>query len=238
MRTRALRRAAGVVEPAAVQPRDARMAGTSVAASATTIASPMTCTAEINEIGGAPAVPMRAAPGLVISGAASQPATRPTTAAKSASTRFSARKVAATTLGVPPTAFSSPTRRAYSDSRRPTRTVTLASASSARRNAPGCSECARRLCRWPCWTLCNTVCRATPRHFGSPSEGQPAVGGVGLDAVAQLLVDADLPGRGGDVPLPEAVPLKQVTSDARRAGHSGAYTSPLACATETGAPRR
>ena len=117
--------------------REARMAGTSVAASATTTASPMTSTAAAGEIGGAPALPTRAAPGLVISGDASQPATSPTTAANSASTRFSARKVAATTLGVPPTAFSSPTRCAYSDSRRPTRTATLAIASSASSSAPG-----------------------------------------------------------------------------------------------------
>ena len=142
MRTRAPRRFGGrptSLSAATVLPRDARMAGTSVAASDTTIASPMTCTTVPSESGGAPAVPMRAAPGLVISGAASQPTARPTTAANSASTRFSARKVAATTLGVPPTAFSSPTRRAYSDSRRPTSTATLAIASSARRNAPGWS---------------------------------------------------------------------------------------------------
>jgi hypothetical protein len=140
MRTRAPRRFGGrptSLSAATVLPRDARMAGTSVAASATTMASAMTSTALPSEIGAAPAAPTRAAPGLVISGAASQPATRPTTAANSASTRFSARKVAATTPGVPPTAFSSPTRRAYSDSRRPTRTATLATASSARNTAPG-----------------------------------------------------------------------------------------------------
>ena len=78
----------------------ARMAGTSVAASDTTIASPTTSATVLSEIAGAPAAPMRAAPGLVTSGETSQPATSPTTAAKSASTRFSTRNVAATTLGV------------------------------------------------------------------------------------------------------------------------------------------
>ena len=99
------------------------------------MAAPVRCAAWTMK--GPAAEPMRAAPGLVTSGEASHPATSPITAANNASTRFSARKVAATTLGVAPTAFRRPTRREYSDSRRPTSTATLAIASSASSTAPG-----------------------------------------------------------------------------------------------------
>lgn len=44
-------------------------------------------------------MPISAASGFVITGDASHPANNPTTAASSARTRFSLRKVAATTLG-------------------------------------------------------------------------------------------------------------------------------------------
>ncbi len=128
---------------ATVLVRAARMAGTSVAARATASATPMTSIAVTAVTDGTPGAPTRAAPGFVSSGAASDPATSPAAAASSASARFSARNIAATIPGVPPTAFSSPTRRAYSDSRRPTSTVTLAIASSASSSAPGSStDCA------------------------------------------------------------------------------------------------
>jgi hypothetical protein len=137
--------------------RAARMAGTTVATSETASASPTTSITVVAVSDGAPGAPTRAAPGLVSNGAASDPTTSPITAASSARTRFSARNIAATTPGVPPTAFSSPTRRAYSDSRRPTSTVTLAIASTASRIEPGSStDCAS-------WTS-SASAAATPSH--------------------------------------------------------------------------
>jgi hypothetical protein len=90
---------------------------------------------------GAPGVPIRAAPGLVSSGAASHPATSPTAAAASARIRFSAISVAVTRPGDPPTALSSPTRRVRSVIRPPASTATLAMASSVASQAPGLSTC-------------------------------------------------------------------------------------------------
>ena len=92
---------------------------------------------------GAPGAPISAAPGSASEGAISHPAANPTVAAKTANATFSVRKVAAMSTGVAPTAFSSPTRLAYSESRRPTRTATLAIASKASSTAPGAStDCA------------------------------------------------------------------------------------------------
>ena len=73
-------------------------------------------------------VPSRPAPGLVISGAAAQPISSPVTAATPAMTTYSASRTAATSSGVPPTALSSPTRRAWSAILPPTSTATLAMA--------------------------------------------------------------------------------------------------------------
>ena len=145
-RTRTPRRRGGRATSArarTVLVRAARMAGTSVAASATASATPSTSIALVTVNAGAPGVPISAAPGSVSSGAISHPTPNPTTAAKSANATFSIRKVVAMRAGVPPTAFSSPTRRAYSERRRPTRTATLAIASKASRTAPGAStDCA------------------------------------------------------------------------------------------------
>jgi hypothetical protein len=94
--------------------RAARMAGTSVAARATAIATATTSLASAAVSDGVPGVPTRPAPGLVISGAASQPTAIPAAAASSARTRFSASSTTATRPGVPPTALSSPTRRVRS----------------------------------------------------------------------------------------------------------------------------
>ena len=57
--------------------------------------------------------------GVVRSGAVSHPAASPAAAASSARFRFSARNVAAIRPGVPPAAFSNPTRRVCSASRLP-----------------------------------------------------------------------------------------------------------------------
>ena len=86
---------------------------------------------------GAPGLPTRPAPGLVISGAASQPAVSPAAAAASARIRFSASSTVATSPGVAPTALSSPTRRVRSAIRPPASTATLATASRQASQAPG-----------------------------------------------------------------------------------------------------
>ncbi len=125
--------------------RAARRAGTSVAARATASATPITSPAFGRVSDGAPGVPTRPAPGLVISGAASHPASSPAAAAASATSRFSARSTAATTLGVLPTALSSPTRRVCSAIRPPASTATLATASTPVSQAPT----ARTAC-WSC----------------------------------------------------------------------------------------
>ena len=129
-------------------PRAARIAGTSVAASATASATASTSPATGAVSDGAPGVPTSAAPGLVSSGAASHPVTSPTAAAASARTRFSAISVAVTRPGDAPTALSSPTRRVRSVIRPPASTATLAMASSVASQAPGlstcCSSCTRR----------------------------------------------------------------------------------------------
>ena len=74
--------------------------------------------------------------GSVSKGAASHPAASPAAAATRATTTYSASSTAATRLGVPPTALSSPTRRVWSAIRPPTSTATLATASRPSSQAP------------------------------------------------------------------------------------------------------
>ena len=82
--------------------RDARIAGTMVAARPTMSATASTSTAIDAVTDGAPAVPSIAAPGLVISGAASLPITSPAAAESSARPTFSASRTTATVPGVRP----------------------------------------------------------------------------------------------------------------------------------------
>src|ERR1022692_376613 len=73
--SRALRRG-GRAEPASaltVLVRAARMAGKNVATTATATATPTTSAAVATVIGGVPAAPIRPAPGVMSSGATSQP---------------------------------------------------------------------------------------------------------------------------------------------------------------------
>jgi hypothetical protein len=109
--------------------RAARMAGTTVARTVTATATAVTSPTVGVVSGGTPARPRRPALGSMSSGAASRPTASPAAAARSATTRYSARSTAATRRGVPPTALSSPTRRISSAMRPPTRTATLATAS-------------------------------------------------------------------------------------------------------------
>ena len=129
--------------------RAARIAGTSDAASATASATVATSPAMDGVSDGAPGVPTRAAPGLVISGAASHPMASPAAAATSATTRFSASSTTVTSRGVPPTALSSPTRRVRSAIRPPASTATVARASSPASQAPGDRTCCSSLTSRP-----------------------------------------------------------------------------------------
>ena len=116
--------------------RAARTAGTKVAATATPSATPVTRPTAEMVSGGAPTPPRRPAVGSVSSGMASQPTASPAPAASRATRTYSARSTAATRLGVPPTALSSPTRRIWSAIRPPTRTATLARASRTSSQPP------------------------------------------------------------------------------------------------------
>ena len=137
--------------------RAARMAGTSVEASATARATATTRPTMDKLNAGAPGVPTRAAPGLASSGPASRPIASPAAAAAKASTRFSASSTTATVPGVPPTALSSPTRRVRSAIRPPASTATLAIASSPASQAAGvstvCSACTSR--PYPACKVCH-----------------------------------------------------------------------------------
>jgi hypothetical protein len=116
--------------------RAARTAGTNVAATATPDAFAATRPMAEAPRAGVPGAPTRPAPGPVSSGAVSQPASSPTPAAHHATTTFSNSITVATSAGVPPTAFTRPTRRVCPAIRPPTSTVTLASASRASSQLP------------------------------------------------------------------------------------------------------
>ena len=116
--------------------RDARTAGTRVAATATATATAVTRPMVYGVSTRAPALPSRPALDSVSSGAVNHPIASPAAAASRATTTYSASSTAATRPGVPPTAFSSPTRRIWSAIRPPTRTATLATASRESSQAP------------------------------------------------------------------------------------------------------
>ena len=92
---------------------------------------PTTRTAVVSVSDGDGPVPSSPSPGLARVGASTAPAASPTAAAASASATFSASNTAPTKAGVPPTAFSSPTRRVCSAMRPPTSTAMLATESIA-----------------------------------------------------------------------------------------------------------
>jgi hypothetical protein len=127
---------AGSLGALTVLARAPRAAGRIVAAAATATAASATSTTVIAVGMGAGGVPSRPLPGSANEGAISQPASTPTAAPASASVMFSESRTSATSLGVAPTAFSSPTRRVCSAIRPPTTTAMLAIASSARSQLP------------------------------------------------------------------------------------------------------
>ena len=129
-------RRAESVSAATVLWRAARIAGTKVATIATPTAMAVTIATVVPVTLGAPAAPSRPAPGPSTNGAASHPMTRPTMAAHRPTSTCSNRSTTATSQGVPPIAFNRPTRRVCSAIRPPTRTATLASASSASNQLP------------------------------------------------------------------------------------------------------
>ncbi len=188
--------------------RAARTAGTKVAATATPSATAVTRPTVDMVSGGAPALPTRPALGSVSSGAVSHPTASPAAAASRATTTYSARSTAATRLGVPPTALSSPTRRIWSAIRLPTSTATLATASrpssqlpvsrarrwfSTRLALASLMSCQELPARAASVAVGRGACRRTPgQRPGRPASGSrrgrgiPPVGrGSGIRRVSQ-----------------------------------------------------
>ncbi|GAB3966485.1 hypothetical protein GCM10029978_031760 [Actinoallomurus acanthiterrae] len=126
---------AGPLSARTVLVRAPRIAGTRVAAPVTARATTTTIAAEPGVRSGRPAARSPAL-GRAIAGAAAQPATSPTAAAATATSRCSASRTNATSRGVAPAAFNSPTRRVWSARRPPTRTATHATASRASAQVP------------------------------------------------------------------------------------------------------
>ena len=112
---------------------------------------------------------------------------------------------------MPPTAFSSPTRRAYSDRRRPTRTATLATASSASSSAPGWST------PCPSWTS-SASSDAVPPQVETAKRGRVAKGTgevlegkrLGVTGMGELEVEGiGVSGFAGDVSPVASAPVIQ-----------------------------
>ena len=168
---------------------------------------------------GAPGAPTRLAPGLVRSGAASQPMTRPNAAATRARTSCSARRTPVTSAGVAPTAFSNPTRRVCCSIRPPTSSATLARARSPRRVLPVSRiACSMETISPSLAAIACQEMRKSPPLLVRVSEGG-CVGRIGELQVERVAEAAASPSR-RDAQRPSGSPrrgpLREIPTDGRR----------------------